>query len=180
MFVHGFDCPRPGSLNVNALVAEIVLQLDSLELLHCIPCLQEKGLLFGRIGGGFGLLQQQIRQFKEKRPFCLAERQSSRAVTIAERNIVADGLQRLDGTPIGRNRRFGIALRLQQPAGLPFPAIQGLRHLRLLSGEGGATGERQSGVGLLILLVKLCQVPERISFDRAILNLFRYVQSLLE
>ena len=124
--------------------------------------------------------QQQIRQFKEKRPLCLAERQSSRAVTIAERNIVADGLQRLDGTPIGRNRRFGIALRLQQPAGLPFPAIQGLRHLRLLGGESGAPGERQSGAGLPILFVKLPQVSERISFDRVITNLFSQFQGLLE
>ena len=126
------------------------------------------------------MLQQQIRQFKEKRPLCLAERQSSRAVTIAERNIVADGLQRLDGTPIGRNRRFGIALRLQQPADLPFPAIQGLRHLRLLGGESGAAGERQSGAELPILFVKLSQVAERIGFDRAIINLFGQFQGLLD
>ena len=162
------------------MVAEIVFELDSLELLHGIPRLQEKGLLFGRICGGFGLLQQQIRQFKEKRTLGIAERQSSGGVAIAERNIVADGLQRLNGAPIGRNPRFGIALRLQQPAGLPFPALQGLRHLRLLGGESGAPGERQSGAELPILFVKLSQVSERIGFDRAIINLFGQFQGLLE
>ena len=126
------------------------------------------------------MLQQQLRQFKEKRTLGFAKRTASSGVAIAERDIVADGLQRLDGAMIGRQSWFCFAPRFQQPAGLPFPAIQCFRHLHLLGGESGALSERQSCVGLPVLLVKLSQVAERISFDRVIINLFSQFQRLLE
>ena len=51
LFVHRFNGPRLGSLDIDAVVTEIGFQLDGLELLHCVTCFQEKGLFFGWIGG---------------------------------------------------------------------------------------------------------------------------------
>ncbi len=180
MSIHGFNGARPDALDVHALVAEIVLEFDCLEMLHRVPCLQKKVLLTLRISGGLGLPQKQVRQLEEERPVGLAKRHARGGVPEAERNITADGLQCLDRPTIRRDSRFDIAPRFQQPARLPFPTIQGLRGLRLLGSESCAAGECQSRLGLRILFVKLSQIPERIGFYGTIANLFSNLQSLLE
>ena len=122
----GVDAAGLGLERGNTVVLEVVLQFGALERLHGPARLQQVGLCGVRLGGTLRTPDQQVCHAEIDRAGLGAE-----VARAAGGQVRADAFQRAGRDAVGRQRGVFVAKLAQQPARLPFPAVQALHRVGL-------------------------------------------------
>ena len=114
-------------------------------------------------------MQQRVSQFGER--IAAAGLQRIGVPDLIQREIPADRLQIRDRLLVGQDRAIAVALRLEQPANQPLPAVQQFRGVGLLGGEHRLPTPRQRLGGAALVLLQLRLIPQGVGQTALIVHL---------